>query len=140
MGGSRPDGVAALSLIEVVGGAGTIVIGAYFLNAVDSIAASVGLGLANVPDFATFFAAEVVAGALAIVAGYALWTKKAWGWTLAIYLGVGVLVFAVGMGAYFLATYGDFTETEAMLLPMAVSLGAVYYLDRPVAKGFFGKY
>jgi peptidoglycan/LPS O-acetylase OafA/YrhL len=139
MGGSRPDGVAALSLIEVVGGVGTIVIGAYFLNAVDSIASSVGLGLTNVPDFFTFFAAEVAVGALAIVAGYGLWTRKPWGWTLAIYLGVGVLVFAVGMGAYFLATYDDFTETEAMFLPMAVSLGAVYYLDRPVAKVFFGK-
>lgn len=138
MVGSRPDGVAALSLVEVLGGAGTVVIGAYFLNDVNSIVASVGLGLVNVPDFLTFFSAEVAMGATAIVAGYGLWARKGWGWALAIYLGVAVLVFGVGMEAYFLATYGDFTETEAMLLPMAVSLGAVYYLDRPVAKEFFG--
>ncbi|MDG6982796.1 MAG: hypothetical protein JRM74_05005 [Nitrososphaerota archaeon] len=136
---SRPDGVAALSLVEVLGGAGTIVIGAYFLNAVNAIAASVGLGLANVPDFLTFFAVEAALGGVAVVTGLALWTRKEWGWTLAVYGGVAVLVFGVGMGAYFMATYGDFTETEAMFLPMVVSLGAVAYLDRPFPKSFFGK-
>ncbi len=139
MAGARPDGVSALSLVEVVGGAGTMVIGAYFLNAVNAIAASVGLGVANVPDFYAFFAAEVALGALALPAGYGLWAQKGWGWTLAVYLGVSVLVFAVGMGAYFLATYGDFTETEAMFLPMVTSLGAVAYLDRPALRSHFGK-
>jgi peptidoglycan/LPS O-acetylase OafA/YrhL len=139
MAGSRPDGVAALSLIEVLGGAGTMVIGAYFLNAVSAIASSVGLGVANIPDFYTFFAAETVMGGLALPAGYGLWKGKGWGWSLSLYLGVAFLVFAVGMGAYFLATYGDFTETEAALLPMVVSLGAVAYLDRPDARRFFGK-
>lgn len=139
MAGSRPDGVAALSFIEVLGGIGTIAIGAYFLNAVNSIAASVGLGVASIPDFYTFFAVEIVMGALALPAGYGLWTRKAWGWTLALYLGVAFLVFAVGMGAYFLATYGDFTETEAALLPMVVSLGSVAYLDRQDSRRFFGK-
>ncbi|MDG7010880.1 MAG: hypothetical protein JRN57_02045 [Nitrososphaerota archaeon] len=139
MTGARPDGVSALSLIEVLGGAGTIVIGAYFLNAVNSIASSVGLGAANIPDFYSFFAGEIVLGVLAIPAGYGLWTQRGWGWSLAVYLGVAVLVFAVGMGAYFLATYGDFTETEAMFLPMLTSIGAVAYLDRPAVKGHFGK-
>ena len=135
----RPDGVAALALLEVIAGAGTIVIGAYFLNAVNSIAASVGLGAADIPDFYSFFAAEIAAGALAIPVGYGLWTLRGWGWSLAVYLGVATLVFAVGMGAYFLATYGDFTETEAAILPMVVSLGAVAYLDRPEPRRRFGK-
>ena len=116
-----------------------MLIGAYFLYAVNSIAASVGLGPLNAPDFYSFFAAEIVLGGLAIPAGYGLWSRKSWGWSLAIYLGVAALVFGIGMGAYFLATYGDFTETEAMLLPMATSLGAVYYLDKPSAKAFYGK-
>jgi hypothetical protein len=136
--GARPEGVSALSLIEVIGGAGTVVIGAWFLNAVNSIAASVGLGAANIPDFYLFFAAEIVVGALAVFAGLGLWTRKRWARALAVYLGIAVVTYALGMGAYFLATYGDFTETEAMLLPMAVSLGAVYYLEKPVAKAFFG--
>lgn len=139
MPGARPEGVSALSFIEVIGGVGTAVIGAYFLNAVNEIASSVGLSAANAPDFYSFFAAEIVIGALAVVAGTGLWMKKRWAWTLAVYLGVSAIVFALGMGAYFMATYGDFTETEAMLLPMAVSLGAVYYLDRPAAKSFFGQ-
>lgn len=139
MASSRPDGVAAISLIEAIGGGGTVVIGAYFLNSVNAIAASVGLGPANVPDFYSFFAAEVVLGALAIPAAYGLWARRGWGWTMAVYLGVVVLVYAVGMGAYFLATYGDFTETEAVILPMVVSLAAVAYLDRQDARRFFGK-
>jgi hypothetical protein len=139
MAGSRPDGVAALSLLEVVGGAGTVIIGAYFLNALAGIAASLGLGVANVPDFFAFFSAEVVIGALGVLAGYGLWARKGWGWSLAVYLGVCALVFCVGMGAYFLATYGDFTETEAGALPVALSLGAVAYLDRPDLRSFFGK-
>ena len=139
MSQARPDGVAALSFIEVIAGAGTIVIGAYFLNAVNAIATSVGLGVASIPDFYTFFSVEIAMGALAIPAGYGLWTRKGWGWTLAVYLGVAVLVFSAGMGAYFLATYGDFTETMAMLLPMVVSLGAVAYLDRQGPRSHFGK-
>ena len=139
MAGSRPDGVAALSLMEVVGGAGTVAIGGYFLHAVNAIAASVGLGAASIPDFYAFFAAEMAVGALALPAGYGLWARKGWGWSLAVYLGVATLVFAVGMGAYFLAIYGDFVETEAALLPMALSLGAVAYLDRPDARRFFSK-
>jgi hypothetical protein len=116
-----------------------MVIGAYLLISVNSIAASVGLGLVNVPDFFTLFAGEILLGAFALPAAYGLWTLKPWGWTLAVNLGVAVLVFAAGMGAYFLATYNDFTETEAMLLPMAISIGAVYYLNTPNAKIYFGK-
>ena len=135
----KPDALAALSLIEAIGGVGTVVIGAYFLNEVNAIAASVGLGLGNVPDFYAFFAVEVAAGVLALPAAYGLWARRGWGWSLSVYLGVAVIVFALGMGAYFVATYGDFTETEAALLPMAVSLGAVYYLDRPDSRRLFAK-
>ena len=135
----RPDALAALTLIEAIGGVGTVVIGAYFLVEVNAIAASVGLGFGNVPDFYAFFAVEVAAGALALPAAYGLWARRGWGWSLSVYLGIAVIVFALGMGAYFVATYGDYTETEAALLPMVVSLGAVYYLDRPDSRRFFGK-
>ena len=139
MGGPRPDGVMALSVVEALGGLGTAVIGAYLLSSLNAVAAAVGLGAANLPDLYAFFSVEVAAGALALVAAYGLWGLRGWGWSLALYLGAAFLVFAIGIGAYSLATFGDAVETEAGLLPMAVSLVAVYYLDKPATRRLFRK-
>jgi uncharacterized membrane protein (DUF2068 family) len=134
---SRPFGVSVLSILEALGGVGTIVIGALALQEVSTVASSFGLSLLRVPDFFTFFSVEIVLGALGVVTAPALWTVRRWGRTMGVYLGVIDLVYTLGFGAYFVSTYSDYTETEAMLIPFIISLAAVFYLERPGMKDFF---
>lgn len=128
-----------LSALEAAGGVLAIAVGGYFLVAVNVIASSVGLGPVNIPDFYVFFSGEILLGVLGPITAYGLWKGRRWGWSLAVYAGISTLVYSIGFGAYFLATYGDFTETQATIVPMLVSLGAVYYLDKAEAKAFFGR-
>lgn len=139
MAGPRPGGVTVLAVLEFLGGIIGLGAGAYYLNDVNNIAASLGYTISDVPDFLAFYGIELAVGILALLVGYGLWKGIGWGWTLGVLLSAVNVIYAFGFGAYFVATYGDYTELSSSLASLVVALIVIYYLTRPHVKAFFGK-
>ncbi len=140
MSGPRPTGVTILALFELGAGAATSALAARDLGVVYSFIASNGLDPLRFPDFLSFFAALFAVGVAAAAIAYGLWAGKGWGWTLGSYLGVAYMVFFVGFLSYFVAQYSDnYIEFQAGAFYLAVSVAAVFYLDRAGVKAHFGR-
>ncbi|MDG6956316.1 MAG: hypothetical protein JRN30_03195 [Nitrososphaerota archaeon] len=140
MSSPRHVGVTVLALVEAAAGVYTAAIAAYDFNVVYSFISSYGLDPLRFPDFLSYFAILFAVGCAAVVIAYGLLAGKRWGWTLGSYLGVAYMVFAVGFGSYFVAQYsGDYSEFQAGIIYLLVSVAAVFYLDRPGVKARFGR-
>jgi hypothetical protein len=136
----RPTGLVVLALAEAVGGALTAALAARDLGVVYAYVSLSGIGLLHFPDFLSYFSTLVAVGLAAAASAYGLWTGRRWGWTLGSYLGVAYMVFFVGFLSYFLAQYDDnYTEFQAGAVYLAVSVAAVFYLDRAHIKARFGR-
>ena len=140
MSSPRHVGVTVLALVEAAAGVYTAAIAAYDFNVVYSFIVSFGLDPLRFPDFLSYFAILFAVGCGAVVIAYGLLAGKRWGWTLGSYLSVAYMVFSVGFGSYFVSQYsGDYSEFQAGLLYLFVSVAAVFYLDRPSVKARFGR-
>ncbi len=136
----RPVGLVVLTLAEAAGGALTAALAARDLGVVYAYISLSGDSLLHFPDFLSYFSILVAVGLAAAASAYGLWTGKWWGWTLGSYLGVAYMVFFVGFLSYFLAQYNDnYTEFQAGAAYLAVSVAAVFYLDRAYIKARFGR-
>jgi hypothetical protein len=136
----RPLGLVILALAELAGGALTAALAVRNLDVVYAYVSLSGVSLIYFPDFLSYFSILFAVGLAAVAAAYGLWTGKGWGWTLGSYLGVSYMVFFVGFLSYFIAQYGDnYTEFQAGVAYMAVSIAAVFYLDRAHMKARFGR-
>ena len=138
MKGSEPRGVKVVAALEVAGGMFTSGLSIYYLSIVYSYTSSLGRSPLQFPDFYSYFVGLAALGFAALPVAYGLWKGRGWGWTLGTYLGVAYMAFCIGLGSYFISTYGDYTEIRAGLAYMGPSIGAVFYLDRPNVKEFFG--
>jgi hypothetical protein len=128
----RPLGVVALSFVDALGGALSIVLGLSFLLSSKDLVAIVqqdpsfaNLGtdvlMSGIELLAGFF---VVVGALAILNAYGLWKGKNWAWWMALML----------------ALIGAFSSAFAFplgIVSLAVELLIAYYLTRRTVRDYF---
>lgn len=132
-------GVFILAVLEIAGGIASIALGAYYVNTLNGIVAQLGLSPSKVPDFYVYFIGEAALGAAALPLAYGLWKGRRWGRPLTGDFSVASLVFYVGLGSYFVAQYGDYTELVAGGVGVTVSLVALFYLTRRGTRGSSGE-
>lgn len=134
---AKPRWLPIPAAVEAAVGALTLAGAVYYLQEIYAFTSSIGMSPLNFPDFYSYFGVLAAAAAAALAIAFGVWKRARWGFTAGTYLGVAYLVFCVGFGSYFVATYGDYTEMVAGLPLLAASLALVFYLDRPGVRANF---
>ena len=134
---TKPQGLTLLAAGEGVAGVVTLLSAVTYLQEIYSFTSSLGLQPSQFPDFYAYFGALAAVSAAALFIAYGLWRGRKWGFTVGNYFSVAYLVFCIGFGSYFVATYGDYTEIEAGVLYLVMSGAVLLYLGRPQVKDFF---
>ncbi len=122
----RPVGVTILAILEVVSGILGIVGGAFLLGLAEMIVFRVRLE-AILMILSLIF---MIIGFVQLVMAYGLWTAQGWAWT-------GTLIFAV-IGAIF-AVVNMARGNIWGLITLILDLAAIFYLNTPKVRSFFGK-
>lgn len=137
LAGVRPRGLDPLAVGVATAGVVTFLSAASYLQQIYAFTSSLGLSPVGFPDFYSYFGALMVVGAAAVPVAYGVWRGEKWGLAAGTYFSVAYMVFYVGFGSYFVATYGDYTELQAGLLYVVASGALVFYLERGSVKDFF---
>jgi len=145
----RPTGVTILGVLAILGGLGSLAVGAVLMLASIVIGALVsateinnqlaasgypglaGLGVGLIALFLLLFGIVfLVLGILYLVTGIGLFGGKSWAWTLGILVSVIGLVLSIVQIA--IGSYGS-------VLGLVIDVLIIYYLTRPHVKSFFGR-
>lgn len=128
----RPIGVTILAILEFVGGALALLLGLFFM-AVGPYIVELFAGAALPPLLSAVLGALgavfLVAGLIALLVGWGLWTGKGWAWWIVVILeALGVLSSLAGIAM------GD----PSSLLGLLIAALILYYFFKPHVKDFFG--
>lgn len=133
MKSSRPTGISILAILDLIGGIFLAFVGIVVAAATSSgVLSSLGYsGYANLAG-----ALEVVGGlfavlgVIAILAGWGMWTGRAWAWTLAVVLYV--------LGALF-SLISLLGGSLASVVGLLIEVFLLWYMFRPHVRAFFGR-
>lgn len=128
----RPLGVTILAILEFVGGVLALLLGLFFM-AVGPYVAELFAGTAVPPLLSALLGVLgvvfLVAGLVALLVGWGLWTGKGWAWWIVVVLEVlGVVSSLAGLAM------GD----PSSLLGLLIAALILYYFFKPHVKDFFG--
>ncbi|MDG6988615.1 MAG: hypothetical protein JRN21_04730 [Nitrososphaerota archaeon] len=137
MSGAKPRGLTLLATAVATAGVVTFASAASYLQQIYAFTSSLGLSPIGFPDFYSYFGILMAVGAAAVPVAYGVWRGERWGLTAGTYFSVAYMVFYVGFGSYFVATYGDYTELQAGLLYVVASGALVFYLERRSIRDYF---
>ncbi len=119
-----------LAMSLVVGGS---ILGAMFGGGHERVLGGVGLGLLVGVVGATFF---LFYAAIAVIAGYGIWTLREWGRILSIVLAILSLIFSLP-GLLMLGMHFGFFFGSYRLLRVAISVLIFWYLMQPQIRSLF---
>jgi uncharacterized membrane protein (DUF2068 family) len=134
----RPVGVIVLTILQVLGGIGDIVLGALLILAYVVVSTFVGGGLIAAAVLLLSIVAFVI-GILSFVLAYGLWAGKGWGWVLSIVAAIIGIVFGVLALVSSLASGGLTLANVADLVPIILYLIILVYLNTRNVRAFFGR-
>jgi hypothetical protein len=136
--GVRPTGITILALLALIGGVFSLLGGLAVMAGGAMLGGAVGgtTGAAY-GGFAFILGLIVLAGALFYLAfAYGAWTLKGWGWALGV---IGAL-WGIVVNILTAIMSGDIVGSLfGAIIPIAIGLGILYYLNQPHVKAAFGR-
>jgi hypothetical protein len=136
--GTRPMGITILALLALIGGVFSLIAGLAVMAGGAILGGAVGgtTGAAY-GGFAFILGLIVLAGAVFYLAfAYGAWTLKSWGWALGV---IGAL-WGIVVNVLTAVMSGDIVNgLIAAIIPLAIGVGILYYLNQPHVKAAFGR-
>jgi hypothetical protein len=130
----RPLGVTILTILQIIGGIGDIILGVLLLLAYAVVSALIGggfLGTALLLLGMVAFGLGIFSFALA----YGLWTGKGWAWIFSL---IGALI-GLMLGVVGRVVGGLTLENLANLIPIVLYALILFYLNTGNVRAFFGR-
>lgn len=132
----RPTGITILAVLQLIGGALTLLFGlsSVFLGGTLFAAGVVQEGAPAGVGGVMFGIgiASIIVGIFGLIAGYGLFTLKGWGWTLAIFYSL----FNILQG---IISLFQGTNIPGSIVGLVISGLILYYLNQSNIKRAFGK-
>jgi uncharacterized membrane protein (DUF2068 family) len=137
MTSQRPTGVTILAVIQLIGGALSLLFGIsslFFggLMVVSDAAATAGSEIEMGPILLLAGVLAIISGVIGLLAGYGLFTLKGWGWTLA-------MLFAVINIIQNVLSLIQGANIAGAIVGIVISGLIIYYLNQSNVKRAFGK-